>query len=489
MESNSPSLSPDNADAKAAFRKPSNDASNRKYRRRSPVSGSSSSDGCPKRRRNSSPIYSREDHVRDSDPWRRKDDRRELDKDSGRNHQGRSGDSYRHSGRQSSRGSHNYHRRDEYVRREKYRDDEERNYKSSSRSGRELRVDSQSDHTRRESERYRTRDHLHGDDKYPRDRSDGSGNKTRDKDRETSSVEYQKYKDKDSLSDRAGSGRRHTNSNVEDIKSGERDRHKVDGDDRDEKRDYQRSSGDHKGDFSPVHEESRGHRNDSMSRRESVGHRSKEASKNGPRELDGQKYTKEENKKYDDQETGRHKDGNDREQKNQESTAKRPELFSLGSDNGKDADERQSSSSKQAQEYVSKFTSEQASEKGGVTANDIDAAKVAAMKAAELVNKNLIGTGYMSTDQKKKLLWGNKKNTIAEESGHRWDTTMFSDRERQEKFNKLMGVKGELKVEHKPDNQESSGFEKQSEQLQLDLEKQYTAGLRRRDGRTVGLGL
>lgn len=31
------------------------------------------------------------------------------------------------------------------------------------------------------------------------------------------------------------------------------------------------------------------------------------------------------------------------------------------------------------------------------------------------VNKNLIGTGYMSTDQKKKLLWGNKKNTTAEE--------------------------------------------------------------------------
>lgn len=31
------------------------------------------------------------------------------------------------------------------------------------------------------------------------------------------------------------------------------------------------------------------------------------------------------------------------------------------------------------------------------------------------VNKNLIGTGYMSADQKKKLLWGNKKNTAAEE--------------------------------------------------------------------------
>lgn len=31
------------------------------------------------------------------------------------------------------------------------------------------------------------------------------------------------------------------------------------------------------------------------------------------------------------------------------------------------------------------------------------------------VNKNLVGTGYMSTDQKKKLLWGNKKNTATEE--------------------------------------------------------------------------
>lgn len=30
--------------------------------------------------------------------------------------------------------------------------------------------------------------------------------------------------------------------------------------------------------------------------------------------------------------------------------------------------------------------------------------------------------------------------------------------------------------------------EKEKE-LQMDLEKQYTAGLRRRDGRTVGLGL
>ncbi|KAI3750326.1 hypothetical protein L2E82_20960 [Cichorium intybus] len=141
-----------------------------------------------------------------------------------------------------------------------------------------------------------------------------------------------------------------------------------------------------------------------------------------------------------------------------------------GSKNVTVANEVQSSSSKQGQEFVKD--------------SDIDAAKIAAMKAAELVNRNLIGTGVMSTDQKKKLLWGSKKSTATEESGHRWDTSMFSDRERQEKFNKLMGVK----VDPKPEVQDTTLAEKQKE-LQIDLEKQYTAGLRRRDGRTVGLGL
>lgn len=31
------------------------------------------------------------------------------------------------------------------------------------------------------------------------------------------------------------------------------------------------------------------------------------------------------------------------------------------------------------------------------------------------VNKNLVGGSYMSTDQKKKLLWGKKKSTPVEE--------------------------------------------------------------------------
>ncbi|KAG7565948.1 hypothetical protein ISN44_As10g025660 [Arabidopsis suecica] len=74
---------------------------------------------------------------------------------------------------------------------------------------------------------------------------------------------------------------------------------------------------------------------------------------------------------------------------------------------------------------------------------DVDAAKVAAMQAAELVNKNLVGTGYLTTDQKKKLLWGKKKSTASEESAHRWDnaSALIGDPERQEKFNKLMSLR------------------------------------------------
>ncbi|KAL6873968.1 hypothetical protein ACP4OV_014050 [Aristida adscensionis] len=130
-----------------------------------------------------------------------------------------------------------------------------------------------------------------------------------------------------------------------------------------------------------------------------------------------------------------------------------------------------------------------------VNAGAIDAAKVAAMKAAELVNRNIAafgaGTGRLTTDQKKKLLWGNKKSNPPEESSARWDANLFSDRERQEKFNKLMGVKSSAPVqENKVESKDGSSTEaKKLEELDTNLEKHYIAGLRRRDGRTVGLGL
>lgn len=139
-------------------------------------------------------------------------------------------------------------------------------------------------------------------------------------------------------------------------------------------------------------------------------------------ELDGEKYTKDDKNKFD-----------------RKFSAKRSKFDDIDDDSkehGKD-DEKQSSISKQ--EHLS---SSEVSLGEGVKDSDIDVAKVAAMKAAEMVNKNLVGTGYLTADQKKKLLWGSKKSTDnAEESARRWDTSMFGDRERQEKFNKLMSLR------------------------------------------------
>ncbi|BBN03552.1 hypothetical protein MPTK1_2g24400 [Marchantia polymorpha subsp. ruderalis] len=129
-------------------------------------------------------------------------------------------------------------------------------------------------------------------------------------------------------------------------------------------------------------------------------------------------------------------------------------------------------------------------------ANDLTAAKLAALKAAELVNKNLGVPGFMSADQKKKLLWGSKKSAAEQEPAvtagtNRWDTVHFSDPDRQEKFHKLMGVKADSSADCKREGEADVGqfTEERQRELQQDLEKQFAAGLRRRDGRTVGLGL
>lgn len=92
-----------------------------------------------------------------------------------------------------------------------------------------------------------------------------------------------------------------------------------------------------------------GDRDDSALRRASSGHRLKETSRSDNKELDCQKYPKEEQKKYDDQESGRHKERYAREltersedrttftSEDQESPAKKPKLFGLdrGKDHGK----------------------------------------------------------------------------------------------------------------------------------------------------------
>jgi len=144
---------------------------------------------------------------------------------------------------------------------------------------------------------------------------------------------------------------------------------------------------------------------------------------------------------------------------------------------------------------LSSVTNETLDNSAATLDDGLNAAKVAAMKAAELVNRNIAafgaGTGRLSTDQKKKLLWGNKKSNPSEEISNRWDLNLFSDHERQEKFNKLMGVRSSGPVlEKKVENMDGSSDEaKKLEELDTNLEKHYIAGLRRRDGRTVGLGL
>ncbi|CAL5207776.1 unnamed protein product [Lathyrus oleraceus] len=412
MDSNSQSPPCGDSDTKNVFRKPSGEAANRNYRRRSPIDGSSSPDGSPRREHSSSPYPSREDSMRVSHHHSRKLDGREQDRKYGRNQYGRSSDSLRHSDRQSFRSSYGNSRHDKYA------DEDRKHERLSSRYARE----SRGDHIREESDS-RSKDYGRSMDKYSRE----------------------KY-------ERSGSGKR-----CAEYDEVEKERRTRDGDGRDERKDSQRSSGEHKSDRAVSYSESRS--------------------------------------QNDDIEISKNKNQNSRKVggvfgiEDKESFGKKPKLFGAEDDNsGKDADERKTSRSKLSHE--SKPYVGAAKTSGFDSGNDLDAAKVAAMRAAELVNKNLVGPNCLTTDQKKKLLWGSKKSTPTEESGHRWDMAMF-DRERQEKFNKLMGVKGEAKVEQSSDNQNVNDelrAEKQKE-LQLDLEKQYTAGLRRRDGRTVGLGL
>ncbi|XP_021744494.1 arginine/serine-rich coiled-coil protein 2-like isoform X2 [Chenopodium quinoa] len=406
MDSNPSSPTQESNEMKAEFRKITNDTANRKYRRHSPVSGSSDEDGSPKR-----------DHSSRANNERRNNDKVD-DRRSSRSQHGRGSDSYRH----SSRGD----RHDDHSRYGKHADEDDRSLaKSSVRSGRESREGTNSDYRDRESDYNRSRDRYKDVDRYARGRSDRT-----------------RY-----------DGRRGDRFDDRDRHSRDRDYHQ------DEKREY----------------------------RSSRGHSSKKETSD-MKDLEGSKFNQEKsNNEGLDRLEDRHVRARGRSEERSAfvSEASKRTKFSFGSDDKKD--ERQSSGSKQSEDFAAKVSPEQGLVSGDESATSVDAAKVAAIKAAQLVNQNLTSTGFMTADQKKKLLWGNKKSTATEEPSHHWDTSLFSDRERQEKFNKLMGVKGEVKADTKPPS--SQDAEKQREQLQLDLEKQYTAGLRRRDGRTVGLGL
>ncbi|KAK1279977.1 hypothetical protein QJS04_geneDACA015017 [Acorus gramineus] len=474
------SQSPDNFDVKPSFRKPSNDAFNRKYRRHSPVSGSPSSspDGNPNHQHDDNP---RNDRLKVSDDqWRNKDDGREH-RDGTRSRSTKMTDSHRHSSRDYYAGPHDRYRHDDYGRHHRHPNDDERtSQRLSSWSGRDSRSAARSDHTRQESNHDRHR-----------------GRRVKEYE-EIAAPEKYKHSDKD----RVASGERKMNSNRDEVNSEERDRKRDWGGD--DKRDHLKSSVDYRNDYAKTSEDLRNAKE--LSKGSSSNH-SRETQKSSNKDVDSQKEDNLQRRKRDEKEHDRQignykkeaeegiqKDKRssssykDRDEKNdrysdkavhtnESDSTKRARLSRFSdkpdgvSEGGSKSisvatDEKSPSSSKRVQDTVAKVSSASIPSAAGQAeaVHDLDAAKVAAMKAAELVNRNLVGTGYMSTDQKKKLLWGSKKNAAAEE-----------------------GVKGEVKPEHHvPDDKDQA--EKQ-EQLQMDLEKQYTAGLRRRDGRTVGLGL
>ncbi|KAL3751478.1 hypothetical protein ACJRO7_012327 [Eucalyptus globulus] len=431
MDAKGQSSPPDNADVKAAFHKPSNDASNRNYRRHSPASNSSSSDGSPEHDRASSPKYARDDASKPPEYRdRRKADEKDLYKDSGRSHYSRGGDSYKYADRRASRGSRGYSRIDEQTRHRM--DEEERDHHKSTHGGRESRRGSHSDRTRRENDYSRSKDFTQDGDRYSRDKYDDFGHRSKDREKE--------------------SGRRSNN-----FEETERDRRKRDVDDRSERRDYHRSSGDRRIDRTLSREESKGYHSSSTARKDTDGQQSKEGYRNDMKDRDNQKFAKEK-KSTDDCDITKDKDLQKRgaEKHLDDATAfksdkgsptKRPRLFSSERDSifTKDDDAKHSLDLKESQEPSVKANEAHPHASGTEAANDLSAAKSAAMRAAEMVNKNLAGgfgpTGYLSTEQKKKLLWGNKKNTATVEPGHHWDVSMIAEPERQEKFSKLMSLR------------------------------------------------
>ncbi|CAA7389004.1 unnamed protein product [Spirodela intermedia] len=372
----------------------------------------------------------------------------------------------------------NRNRSANYSRHQRDADEGERNQFRSSRSGRE---------SRRGNIRYESTQRI---DKYSRD-DYGTDRRSRDKsDSRSHRTEYHRHNDRYLSSDRPPSGGQYDKSYRGDIKNREQDQYQ-DRAERTEKRDGPRSPGDYEHDRTSLNGR-KGHPKDSRVDKDSeTGHRKETYSRN-IKEVENESI--EHKRKHNEREYDKRKDRFDRgegEERRNDAKYSATMCDRDARDNNTRVVE-DSLSKKHKPGHLEKPAAEDAAtirvdvgaspslskEKNVADGNsgaagssssqvevsqDFNAAKVAAMKAAELVNKNLTGCGFLSTAQKKKLLWGNKKNEPPEE-----------------------GVKGEIKLEAKPDD--SLRAEKEKE-LQMDLEKQYTAGLRRRDGRTVGLGL
>ncbi|KAL5994775.1 hypothetical protein ACLOJK_024830 [Asimina triloba] len=426
METNLQSRSPDNPDVKPSFRKPSNDATNRKYRRRSPVGGSatSSSDGSPKRDRSWSPNYSRGDLAKTFNDRRRKDDGRDLDRESGRSRYMKDVDTYGHSERRSYRDSHEYRRHEDYGSRyHRHVEEDERSYHRSSRIGREPRGSTYSDYTRQDNDHDRSREERRNADKYSRDKIDDRVHRSKEKERDTDVKERYRHCNKDLSSDR----------NTDGTKLGEKDKHRDRGLDRDERKDKGRGAGDHKNDYV---------KDSSMGRDTGASH-VKETHKSSSKDLDGQKEEAIHKRKYDDREQDKHNGQHDRDREmhvengnrnsssyrerdykteqyqdknadsNEDKDSAAKKLKSSHSDKATDYaddgpllsksskfDEKPTSNSMPVQETVGKSTSEPShySASESEVAQDLNAAKVAAMKAAELGMSNYLAISIIAID-------------------------------------------------------------------------------------------
>jgi hypothetical protein len=123
-------------------------------------------------------------------------------------------------------------------------------------------------------------------------------------------------------------------------------------------------------------------------------------------------------------------------------------------------------------------------------------------------------TSALDRQQKAKMLWGAKKDAAAAgivpaTGNNRWEAAEFADTQQKMRFQRLMGAHpGQQQQQHqqsgpqqKQQQQGAEGYvddgvgaprvmgRQQQARVLADVEQQFLQGLRRADGRTVGLGL
>lgn len=101
---------------------------------------------------------------------------------------------------------------------------------------------------------------------------------------------------------------------------------------------------------------------------------------------------------------------------------------------------------------------------------------------------------YAEQEQKRKLLWGGKKESKEEPKTTclgTWKGAKFDDNKQSEKFRKLMGMKGNV-AEQAGEGSSTSGTEevtKKQEELYKNLERQYEISrMQTHTGKGIGLG-